>query len=46
LNGAKLLQILEKIENAKSFLAIGVLPEKVAEALKMPLDEVMKLMKK
>ena len=35
----------ERIENAKSFLAIGVLPEKVAEALKMPLDEVMKLMK-
>lgn len=36
----------ERIENAKSFLAIGVLPEKVAEALKMPLDEVMKLVKK
>ena len=36
----------EKLENGKSLLAIGVLPEKVAETLKMPLDEVMKLMKK
>ena len=36
----------EKIENAKSFLALGLLPEKVAEGLKMPLEEVMKLMKK
>ena len=35
----------EKIENAKSFLAMGLSPEQVAEGTKLPLSEVMKLMK-
>ena len=36
----------EKIENAKNFLAMGLTPEQVAEGTKLPLDEVMKLVKK
>lgn len=36
----------EKIENAKSFLALGFSPEHVAKGTKLPLEEVMKLMKK
>lgn len=35
----------EKIENAKNFLAMGLSPEQVAEGTKLPLDEVMKLVK-
>ena len=35
----------EKIENAKSFLAMGLSPEQVAAGTKLLLDEVMKLVK-
>lgn len=35
----------EKIENAKNFLAMGLSPEQVAEGTKLPLDEVLKLVK-
>lgn len=35
----------EKVENAKNFLAMGLSPEQVAEGTKLPLSEVMKLMK-
>lgn len=35
----------EKVENAKNFLAMGLSPEQVAEGTRLPLSEVMKLMK-
>ena len=35
----------EKVENAKNFLAMGLSPKQVAEGTKLPLSEVMKLMK-